>query len=336
LIILLRVEKRPLAVLGYLVLLNIYFMKSALALLLISCALLAQDKPAEPDPAGLQPIANPNDERLNVFRELEAKAALNDGKALAEIGRYYCDGRFPVLQNIEKGKGYFFRGASMGDAECATRMWEYTNKNGDQNDPEHVIETEKWHVIWTSLRRVDSRFVTRPDHVSEASWAEAKARAATFLAGVKVSAPPVKGGEDAPDVGSGFRKSRVPSLRFESLSLFDTHRKNVCAAYMKAAFPIYNKGDIASDEEKAAFTVAAAELARLQAYIGKARRLSLSSKSNAALRAVNSEKMRECYSKMASAKIATALPVTRAELNEASIYINALGQLMQLPVSMGE
>jgi hypothetical protein len=39
---------------------------------------------------------------------------------------------------------------------------------------------------------------------------------------------------------------------------------------------------------------------------------------------------------MASAKIATTLPVTRAQLNEASIYINALGQLMQLPVSLGD
>jgi hypothetical protein len=105
---------------------------------------------------------------------------------------------------------------------------------------------------------------------------------------------------------------------------------------MKAAYPIYNRGEIASEEEKVAFTVAAAELARLQAYIGKTRRLSLSAKSNEALRAVNSEKMRELYAKMSSAKIATALPVTRAELNEASIYINALGQLMQLPVSMGD
>ncbi len=294
-----------------------------------------------PDPSGLQPISNPRDERLNVFRELEAKAALNDGKALAEIGRYYCDGRFPVLQNMEKGMGYFFRGASMGDAECATRMWEYTNKNGDQNDPEHVIETEKWHVIWTSLRRVDSRFVTRPDYVSEASWAEAKARAATFLAGVSASSAATasssfKKNVDASDNSFGSRRSRLPSLRFESLALFDAHRKNVCSAYMKAALPIYNKGETASEEEKAAFVSTAAELAMLQSYIGKARRLSLSSSNNGAMRGVNSDKMSECYSKMASAKIATTLPVTRAQLNEASIYINALGQLMQLPVSMGD
>lgn len=283
-----------------------------------------------------QESAQLNDERVKVFLELEAKAALNDGKALAEVGRYYCDGRFPVLQNIEKGKGHFLRGASLGDAGCATRMWEYTNKNGDPNDPEHVIETEKWHMIWTRLRRIDSRFVTRPDHVSEASWAEAKARADAFLAGVKVTVPSTKGSGASSNDGVVFSKTRVPGLRFETLSAFDTHRKNVCAAYMKAAYPIYNRGEIASEEEKAAFTVAAAELARLQAYIGKTRRLSLSAKSNEALRAVNSEKMRELYAKMSAAKIATALPVSRAELNEASIYINALGQLMQLPVSLGD
>ena len=104
---------------------------------------------------------------------------------------------------------------------------------------------------------------------------------------------------------------------------------------MKAALPIYNKGEAASENEKAAFCVAASELVRLQAYIGKKRPLGLSSNSNAAMRALNSEKMVECYAKMSSAKIATSLPVTRTELNEASIYINALGQLMQLPVSLG-
>ncbi len=316
-------------------------MKHAFALLLLSCATFGQDMPAAPDASGLQPIANPRDERLNVFRELEAKAAMNDKKALAEIGRYYCDGRFPVLQNLEKGKGYFLRGASMGDAECATRMWEYTNKNGDQNDPEHVIETEKWHIIWTSLRRIDSRFVTRPNHVSEASWAEAHLRAATFLAGVNASNATPTTSSARRSAGSsdnvfGGTRTRLPALKFESLSLFDEHRKNVCSAYMKAALPIYNKGETATRAEKEAFEAAAAEIARLQSYIGKTRRLSLSSKINGGMRAVNSEKMTECYSKMASAKIATTLPVSRAQLNEASIYINALGQLMQLPVSMGE
>lgn len=309
-------------------------MKHALALILTCCALYAQGM-LPSSPSGLQSIANPNDERLKVFQELEAKAALNDGDALAEVGRYYCDGRFPVLQNIEKGKGYFLRGASMGHAGCATRMWEYTNKHGDHNDPEHVIETAKWHLIWTTLSRVESRHVTRPDNVSESSWAEANSRASAFLAGVKAPNSSINGNSDASEDWAASRKPRIAGLKFESLSLFDTHRKNVCSAYMKAALPIYNKGEAASVEEKAAFVKTAAEIVRLQAYVGKSRRLSLSSKSNAAMRVINTEKMNDYYAKMSAAKIATTLPATRAELNEASIYINNLSQLMQLPVNLG-
>jgi len=299
-------------------------MKYLLAFVLTSCALCAQEKIAGPDTAGLQPITNPKDERLNVFRELEAKAALDDTKALAEIGRYYCNGQFPVLKNIEKGKAYLTRGASLGNATCATLMLEYTNRNGDVNDPDQVIEANKWRMIASGLRGMDIDEVTRPSNVSESSFEEAKARASTFLAGVKVSATDPKP-----------NSKKIPGLMFESLSLFDAHRKNVCSAYMKAASPIYNKGEAATADEKAAFTVAAAELVRLQSYIGKSRRLSLSSKSNAASRAVDSATLSDCYAKMSAAKIATSLPATRAELNEASIYINGLGKIMQLNVSLG-
>lgn len=299
-------------------------MKCLLAFVMTCCALCAQEKIAGPDTAGLQPITNPKDERLNVFRELEAKAALDETKALAEIGRYYYNGQFPVLKNIEKGKAYLTRGASLGNATCATLMWEYTNRNGDVNDPDQVIEANKWRMIASGLRGMDIDEVIRPSNVSESSFEEAKARASTFLAGVKVSATDPKP-----------NSKKMPGLMFESLSLFDAHRKNVCSAYMKAASPIYNKGEAATADEKAAFTVAAAELVRLQSYIGKSRRLSLSSKSNAASRAVDSATLSDCYAKMSAAKIATSLPATRAELNEASIYINGLGKIMQLNVSLG-
>jgi hypothetical protein len=39
-----------------------------------------------------QESAQLNDERVKVFLELEAKAALNDKKALGDVGRYYCAG----------------------------------------------------------------------------------------------------------------------------------------------------------------------------------------------------------------------------------------------------
>lgn len=130
---------------------------------------------------------------------------------------------------------------------------------------------------------------------------------------------------------------QVAALQFGSLSLFDDYRKKVCAAYMKAAAPIYAKGDAVTDEEKTSFTEAAKELVRLRAYVGKSyssSRFSLSPKGNESLREINEEKLKDAYAKMLAAEIKTDLPATREELNEASKYINALGQLMQLPVAL--
>ena len=129
----------------------------------------------------------------------------------------------------------------------------------------------------------------------------------------------------------------VATLQFGSLSLFDDYRKKVCAGYMKAAAPIYAKGEAVTDEEKTSFTEAAKELVRLRAYVGKSKstkRLSLSSKGNESLRVLDQEKLNDYYAKMLAAEIKTDLPATREELNEASKYINALGQLMQLPVRL--
>lgn len=123
-------------------------------------------------------------------------------------------------------------------------------------------------------------------------------------------------------------------LQFGSLKLFDEHRRTVCAAYMKASSPIYSKGDAATDAERKVFTDAANELVRLQAYVGKARRLALITNSNKSMHELNKAKMDDAYAEMAAAKIKTDLPASRAELNEASKYINALGQIMQLPVSL--
>jgi hypothetical protein len=313
-------------------------MRHALALIFACCALGAQ---VEPDsPTEFQHVINPNDERLKFFLGLKEKAEAGDTDALEILGDYYSKGMFPVKLDIEKAKAAWTKGASLGSHMAAQSM----HRSFPQNltDTEDVIERSKWLIITFVLSKIryeqhdksqwSALYPAGDPGVSDSSFAEAKSRAASFLADVKISNPSF----NPPAKITRGRMEKVPALSFVSLSQFDAHRKNVCSAYMKAALPIYNKGETVSEEEKAAFISTAAELARLQSYIGKARRLSLSSKSNAALRAVNSEKMRECYSKMASAKIATALPVTRAELNEASIYINALGQLMQLPVSMGE
>lgn len=323
-----------------------------LALALASSALFAQGtlpNPPASAPAsapGFQAIANPNDERLKVFQELDAKANAGDTAAMRTLGEYYYYGRFPVLEDVEKAKETWIKGASLGSPECASMIYSFAyHAAADSTDSETVIEKTKWFIIQFSLHRQkyfngDVRYPQAPSDVSSASFEEAKSRAAAFLAGVKVSKP-VAGFSSPSVIGGQVNQDstelapKIPPLRFESLSLFDAYRKNVCAAYMKAASPIYNKGEAASEAEKAAFVAAATELTRLQAYVGKSHRLSLSGKSNAAMRAVNTEKMNECYAKMAAAKIATTLPASRADLNEGSTYINSLGQLMQLPVSFG-
>lgn len=130
----------------------------------------------------------------------------------------------------------------------------------------------------------------------------------------------------------GSSETAAPIVRIENLSQFDTHRKNICSAYLKAESPIYNKGEAASSAEKAAFTVAAAELARLQSYMSR-RVVSLDAARAGATLETDSATMSKCYTEMSAAKIATNLPATRAQLNEASIFINALGRIMQLPVN---
>lgn len=306
-------------------------MKHAIALLLACSALYGQGTLPAP-PSGLQPIANPNDERLKVFEELQAKAMAGDGDSLSSLGVYYFNGKFPVIKDQTKAKEIWIKGASLASYSCAASL--YSSSYGHEStDSEEVIERTKWFIVHAVLYRMsyskgDVKYPTRANGVSESSFEEAKARATAFLASAKVSAP-------APKTAVGVGKLSVTALRFESLSLFDTHRKNVCSAYMKAASPIYNKGEAATEDEKVAFTVAVAELVSLQSYIGKTRRLSLSSNSNEAARARNLAEINECYAKMSAAKIAATLPATRAELNEASIYINALGKLMQLPVILG-
>jgi hypothetical protein len=208
----------------------------------------------------------------------------------------------------------------------------------NSTDSEEVIEKTKWSIITYVLGRIrvygETKYPAQYSGVSDSSFGEAKARAAAFIAEVKISKPPLSSSGTATSAtAASATAARVPALSFESLSLFDRHRKNVCSAYLKVASPIYNKGEAASSVEKEAFTAAAKELVRLQSYIGKRRRLSLDATRTSATQGVDYETINDCYAKMSAAKIATSLPATRAELNEASIYINALGKIMQLPVS---
>jgi hypothetical protein len=319
-------------------------MKFLIPIFASCCLICAQG--VLPQPVNrLQSNASPTDERFKVFVELEAKAAQGDVESVAALGEYYLYGQFPVVKNPEKAFELWVQGAKAGSVKCSSFMYSF-GFPPRSTDSDVVIEKTKWYIINSVLHRMnyfngDSRRPTKLSGVSDSSFAEAMVRAEAFLADVKI-VKPASGDSSkravrasANDNGPSVSETPSPSLRFESLSLFDAHRKNVCAAYLKAAAPIYNKGDSATQQEKEAFLSAAGELVRLQKYIGKSRRLTLDPKSNSSMRELNASKMSDCYARMAAANIATTLPASRTDLNEASSYINALGQLMQLPVILG-
>jgi hypothetical protein len=290
----------------------------------------ATDSPKSPEIPQFQETATLNDERVKVFVEIETKAKTGDTSALLALGDYYMYKQFPVNKNEEKAKEYWTMGAAQGSDDCARRMYLHFNKG---TESESVMEKTKWAVIHHQLMKLKHggprNEFRRPDNVSESSFNEATKRAEAFMAGAKIS-PVIAAPSPA------ITTKRTPALKFGSIQLFDDYRRKICAEYMKAALPLYNKGEQATDTEKQAFSLAATELVRLQSYVGKrySHPLTLSSTSNNALREINSQKMEELYAKMSAAEIKTSTPVTRTELNEASKFINALGQLMQLPVTI--
>ena len=305
----------------------------ALAMFLFFGVLYAQDaKGPAPTKSKWQSDVSPNDERVKIFTELEAKAQAGDIGAVRQVGEYLFHGTFPVAQNKEMGQALWILGATMGDEQCAGLIHAFGF--ADSYDSEVIIEKTKWLIIHFALRAKKGKYAakvpSRPNGVSESSFQEAKDRADTFLAKVTFSA---QDSQQAPTVVSPKSPTSQPRLRFESMSAFEEHRRKVCAAYLQASNAIYNKGESATKDEKAKFITAALELERLQTYVGKRRPLFLKS-DNAPTMELNKGKLQEAYGKMAAAEIKTTLPATRAELNEASKYMNALGELMLLPVAL--
>ncbi len=307
-------------------------MRRHFILFFLSTVLCAQEtvpsSPKAPEIPQFQESATLNDERVKVFVEIESKANGGDAGALLAIGSYYMHGQFPVNQNESKAEQYWSKGASIGSDECASRMYRSFNKG---TTSEAVIERTKWAMIshrLLSLKRGYAQYeFKRPEDVSESSFAEATKRAQAFLNSSSV-------GVTSSAASAPVQPKRSPALKFGSLSLFDDYRRKICADYMKAALPIYNKGDAATESEKESFSLTASELVRLQAYVGKkySHPLVLNSTSNSALWEINNRKLEDLYAKISAADIKTSTPATRTELNEASKFINALGQLMQLPV----
>lgn len=313
-----------------------FAMKPVLVVLLSFGVLCAQDAkgPAkEPTtPSKWQANVSPTDERVKIFAELEAKAEAGDIGAMRQVGEYLFHGTFPVAQNKEKGQVLWLKGATLGDEQCAGLIHAFTF--ADSYDSEVIIEKTKWLMIHFALRAKKGKYTakepSRPNGVSESSFQEAKTRADAFLAKVTFSA---QASQQVSTVANPKSPTSQPRLRFESMSAFEEHRRKICAAYLQASNPIYNKGEAATQDEKEKFVTTALELERLQTYVGKRRSLVLRSDNEASMD-MNRSKWQEVYGKMAAAEIKTTLPATRAELNEASKYMNALGELMRLPVAL--
>ena len=160
-------------------------MKYGIYVVFACCALYAKGKPSDAKPEELQPITNPRDERVIVFKEIEAKAAKGDVKSIEDLGIYYREGTFPAIKSLEKAKEYWSKGASLGDRECARHMHWAEQVTGDKFDRDQVIKTQKWYIIFLTFNEVRDGLIVRPEGVSESSWKEARSQAASFLAGVK-------------------------------------------------------------------------------------------------------------------------------------------------------
>ena len=119
---------------------------------------------------------------------------------------------------------------------------------------------------------------------------------------------------------------------FETLGQLDDYRRQVNGAYLKAQNPIYNKAEKVSDDEKAAFVVAATALQKLQDYMCPTYGKRLAIMKERANLELNNKELERLYKIMKDAKIATSLPATRAELNEAQNFLDAFAKAMQLPV----
>lgn len=307
-------------------------MRNHLVVLFLCHAVAAQEKPAEENgpTANFQDSANLNDERVKVFIEIEVKAKGGDAAALSSIGDYYIIGKYPVNKNPAKAEESWTKGAMLGSEGCASRMIRSFNAG---TSSESAIERTKWsaihHYLMIRNLKLNQTDFKRPEHVSESSFTEAVKRAHAFLARANMATP-------NQTVRPAPISKNPPALKFGSLQSLDEYRKKTCAAYMKAVSPIYNKGDTATEAEKQIFTSSAQELQALQTYLTKHRySIALASSNNRAAYEINNKKIEVIYGKITDAKIKVDTPANRTELNEASKFMNALADLMQLPVTLG-
>lgn len=269
------------------------------------------------------------DERALKFSELLAKAESGDALSQYEVGIAYSSGRYPAEKDEKKGRDWIERAALAGHKVAAQDMafWCLHQPNG-RSDANLVAERVKWLSI-------QSGSLYKSSEISETTLAEGHRRADAIWK----SYPNLLQRSPVVDKSSGSTSSfvtRLPVLpKVSNLSQFNDMRRSIVSAYLKASSPIYNKGELASSDERQAFVSAALELKSLQAYTKKKPLRLKSAGRNDAMSEINLSKMKECYDRMSFANIKAEFPCSRSEQNEASKYISSLNDLMSLPVDFG-
>jgi TPR repeat protein len=269
------------------------------------------------------------DERNVKFNELLAKAESGDARAQYEVGLAYETGSYPVEKDSIKGREWIEKSALSGNPSAAGDMarWCYRQPNGS-TDVNLVAERVKWYSIQTGA-------LFRNSEISEATLAEGHRRAEALWIERPNLLKRSSFNNNSP-VRSGYLSSQEAELpRVSNISQFNDMRRGIVSAYLKAASPIYNKGDLASPEEQKAFISAAIQLKALQAYTKKKPVRYKSSGKKDPMLQVNQAKVKEAYDRMSYANIKAEFPCSRVEQNEASKYISALNDLMSLPVDFG-
>lgn len=269
------------------------------------------------------------DERTLKFSEMLAKAESGDALSQYEVGVAYSNGRYPAEKDEKKGREWIERAALAGHKSAAQDMafWCLHQPNG-RTDANLVAERVKWFSV-------QSGSPYKSGDISETTLAEGHRRAAAIwkvYPNLLQNSPAVE-----KDYGStSSYAARLPVLpKVSNLSQFNEIRRRIVSAYLKASSPIYNKGELASADERQAFVSAALELKSLQAFTKKKPLRLKSAGRNDAMAEINLSKIKDCYDRMSFANIKAEFPCTRSEQNEASKYISALNDLMSLPVDYG-
>lgn len=290
------------------------------------------------------------DERVLIFNELKQAAETGDISALAEIGDYYNEGRFPLLErDSKKARQYWEIAASKGDIKSAEKassllLSESQAPDGKQ-DTLMIIESIKWYLV--SKRDITSPLTNYP-RVSKTTHSEAANRASVIIKSFKdkeASTSDTKPSDEMKIVR--VENSNAPgqvrpmnSLEnaeasyvlptFNTLKEVKEFQMSLLSEFRKAQQPIYTKQDKASDVEIRNYLSVARKIQAAQSSlinnlpkVGAARNMS----------ATAENKVASLQEYLLQLEIRTEKPVTRKDLNNAQIFMDKFRDILDTSMS---